>query len=873
MTYSSLVQNHNALGYYPGLSSALGNSPSIDALPLVSNNASTSFINSSFSSSGAYINNVYDAFYTNFDQNTFTTEFWFSFNNSFNGSGYINNVPVTSGNQWSNSNQYFNVSSSITYNGSTINVSDPDVGKNYLEIIKLINTNSYSVLSKIFYDYVANNFVYRVYGANGTYSDAYIPVRNLNMHFYITATYKAGHLKISVNGEEGIPGYISDYSLWRIRPKSNYDIFYVSWSSVQNSNISFLISDIAFYDYDLTKEHQRRKVVLANHMDKPVALTKELETSMIDFVENAGNTYSNVVLMGTDFTRHSYDNNIEIHQVYGLKNKSVSKFVPADYFPGNSSSVTSNGLKLNSQYSGLQMFDFGPLFNKEQFVTISSQIVLTSTQGGYLFSIPSSVDNQNSLNLKVNSTGASLTYLPDALIPTVTYTYDHFTDNFIDTFYTLSTSTGANEQVLVSVNTPITTSANIGVCFTGQYAFLYVYANSSSITSANKLLNFSINQNSTLLLGNSIGNPTQNNLYIKNFGINNSYQKTFSGYDFSHSNFSGSIAGQFVARFHPNTQYDISQIGYWVKQIDLTNIGNGIVGSKISWDGMDNALVQTSSDGKSWNTVQKGSYIPSLTYNMPNFNQLIRVVVPYEYYPKKENQSFNHLNLALYKNSSYISNDGLFRFTARAETPYYPTGMVRRNKLPIHTRMTNFGISFPNDSTGSVNSYGQIYPTSSSIISNIYSLDFWIKINSGSGSIIDDGLGNKLIFNGSAIYPSNQSATVAFNGKISPSVNILYNQYMHIMYTPSATASSVYINGAPGTQHLNAKYGFMNIWPYSPSAVPSAYQRYTYFVGNNTVKIDQNKANVVKWETNSLFGNNAYNNDISRTSVFAYRIG
>ena len=100
-----------------------------------------------------------------------------------------------------------------------------------------------------------------------------------------------------------------------------------------------------------------------------------------------------------------------------------------------------------------------------------------------------------------------------------------------------------------------------------------------------------------------------------------------------------------------------------------------------------------------------------------------------------------------------------------------------------------------------------------------------------------------------------------------------YGQYYHIFYSPSATASSVYINGAPTTSHMNAQYGYVNIWPYSPSAMPGAYNRYKYFVGNNIQTVDQNNYNSIRWANSSLIGNNAYSNDPSRTGIFAYRIG
>lgn len=881
MTYSELVRNHNALKYYSwgpaSFEGQLGNSSNTTSPALVSNSNATS-IDYNYSQEGGggngkYANNIYDAFYTNFEQKTFTIEFWFSFNNSFNGSGYSSNLPLIGNDNktWSYSNQYFNVSNSI--NGPWIgSLNDPDYGKNHLEIIKLFNYVSRSPISKIFYDYKTNTFRYRFYGSNNTYWDAYIPVRNINTHFYIVATYKNGNIKISVNGEDGTQAKMSDWSLWRLRQGSQ-DFFYSGYeSSIQNSNISFLLSDIAFYDYELTKEHQRLKVVVANHMDKPVALAKELETSMFDFTENKNNVYSSLNIIGIDFSKHLYNNNAIIDPVYGLRHKSLNSFQISDYFPGTSSSVTASGLQFYTQYSGLQMNELGRYFNKEKFLTISSQIILTSSaNSSYLFSLPGTVDNQNSLYVKVNSTGIAIASFPDIV---VSGNGDAFTDSWYDSF---AGGTGSTETIYASISASIGIGnpASVGICINRNTAYLFLNNGASSYYKNVTIPNFYFNRNCFLILGNAPANPLQNNIIYKNFGINNSHQTTFSGYDFSHSNFSGSINGQFVARFHPNTQYDISQISYWVRELSFVGIGAGIKSTKVTWDGMDNALVQISSDSYNWTTINKGSYIPGVNYGMANFNKLLRIVVPYEYSVEQENQSFNQINFSFYKNLSFLSDDSTFRFTASSESSLLPIGMVRRNKLPIQSRMNNIGINFPIDSTGSTNSYATIYPNSASLSASnqtIYALDFWIKINSGSGTIIDDGSGNKLTFDGTYIYPS---GSVSLNGQTNASYpQILnYGQYYHIFYSPSATASSVYINGAPTTSHMNAQYGYVNIWPYSPSAMPGAYNRYKYFVGNNIQTVDQNNYNSIRWANSSLIGNNAYSNDPSRTGIFAYRIG
>jgi hypothetical protein len=887
VSYNLLISRDNALSYFNWDSGHLkdymsgadwydSNNITVVSLPLVSNTSNAiQFTPYNGTLQYIYFPNKYDAFYKNFESKNFTIEFWFSLNNSFDGSGYLKNLNQIVGNSWNvGANQYFNVNNQFPSIWSPPSIYEPDLNKNHLEIIKLYNNDFSAPISKIYFDYKASTFRYKFYDQNGTNTEAFIPVRNFNTHFYVVAMYKNGKLKIFVNGEEGVGGQVNDYSLWGYR-NSGQSNFVISNQSLQGSSTNFLISDIAFYDYEITKEHQRRRVVLANHMDKPVAITKELNTSIFDFYETKQHHLLNLNIFGSDFNQKYYHSNTKIDDIYGLKSKELEIFSVSDYFPGTSSSITASGLQFYNNISALQMKKFGQEFAKETFTTISSQIILTSSQDSYLFSLPNTVNYQDTLHVRVNASGVflgSLPVTPDTVI-------DAFTDSFTSTFgvssitESLYASVGAN----LSLNTPY----SVGVCFVNNNVYLSLSASPGTASSAVGLIsNFNINKETILILGNSTANPIQNNLLYKNFGINNSFQNTFTNYDWSHSVFSGSISGQYVARFHPNTQYDISQIHHWVREVPLSSFGKNILGSKVNWDGMDNCLVQISTDGLNWSTITRGStgFASTTYYQSPNYNQLLRVVVPYEYSPEFDNQSFNHLNIALYGDTSMLSNDGKFFFSASSDSIIYPAGMIRKFQMPIQTRTTNMGIRFNVDNSGSVHSYGVIYPSSSVIAAStsIYALDFWMKVNSptSSGTIIDDGLGNTLTYNGTAVYANNGASTY-FNGIYASSATLSAGSYVHILYTNPAPASLVYINGQPNTNHINANYGYINVWPYSPSVNPAvtASSRYKSFIGNNITKIDNGTQNVVNIFNGSTSGSNAYFNDTSQNGVFAYRIG
>jgi hypothetical protein len=223
LSYSLLVQGDRPLDYWKLNSNPTGGNFnginfSYSSLPLTSNSA-CAFQVTYANNASVSISNTYDAFHKNYEDAVFDIEFWFSFQNMLDGSGYLKNS--------STATQYFS--------------------NNKLKILQIMNGSS--EIGSIYYNYDNNTFRFSINGDSNT--DAYIPIRNLNVPFYIVASYKDKKISIFVNGEMGSSGEVINNS-FPLKPLGTFVIDKTSLTS--NSGTGFVINYLAFYNYPLSAD-------------------------------------------------------------------------------------------------------------------------------------------------------------------------------------------------------------------------------------------------------------------------------------------------------------------------------------------------------------------------------------------------------------------------------------------------------------------------------------------------------------------------------------------------------------------------------------------------------------------------------------------
>jgi len=828
MSYTLLVQGAAPIGYWKlnGSASAVvgsaasistGSAQSWTTPPLTMNSASSLIVRPSGASVSIY--NSYDAFYTNFESKVLAFEFWFSFNQLFDGSGWQKGL--------SSASQYYT--------------------NNKLNIVQIMN--GATQIGSIYYDYNKNTIRFNINsGSIGGNTEAYFPIRNLNTSFYIVAGYDNQKLSLEVNGQSGFGGNVADTSLFPSRTSASvyFNINSNSLNSTPAVGSNFVIGELAIYNYMPNKDQQRRRVLYGTMSDKPTAITSVLETSFFDFYENSGQTFYYKEIEGEAFNNFFTSNNIKINKIEGLKAEVIPSLSISTQYPTASVTTTSSGVNFSGSISALEFDKFGFKFASEKFATITAQIKGVSSVPGVVMSLSNIIDSQISLFATAASGGFVIsTYDPN------------------------SASTVSVLSLPVSMNA--STTYNFGVSLTGGNIYLYGSGSTASVT----VPYLAVTNSTQIALGNILDSPSANSMAISNFGMNNYVQTTFSGYDFTYSQASGAFYAQLVARL--TKDLSISQFGTWLYNVPISNFGNSIIGSKVTWDGMDNCLVQGSSDnGATWSNMIRGQQIYNLTYGSPAQDQLLRVIVPFEYELEVQNQSFNNFNVALYRDISFLSADGNYTLIPINDTSGTHTYTIKRVQAPITLRQDNFGLHFDKFS-GSVDGYAAISPTGSSTLT--YGIDFWIRADSFPNT-------NNYILDGAAgsgqhpqLYTDNSghfiysTGTVYINGAsiATNTYTSAIGEYYHIFYdfggSFSPSSATMYLNGkyqGSASTHSHSTYGHLNIWSSSfSSASITAVNRYKNFVGTVIQSITDTTSTV--WQSN--WASDAI------TSASGYKIG
>ena len=700
---------------------------------------------------------------------------------------------------------------------------------NKLDIISIYDSTSSVQVGRIYYDYLTNTFKFGINGSGNT--DAYLPVRNLNTSFYVVAQYNKGSVSITVNGEKGMTGSVIDSSLFPNRNSSSV-YFNINGSTINpNATINYSINDLAMYDYLTSIDQQRLRVVFALDADKPAGITNTIQTSYFDISEKDYQIKYREDLSGKKFEDFVHDKNYLVtSDIEGITSHKVNPLSIIGSITGGSVTYSSaSGVKFTASAMALQFDQYGTIFQGYSNQTVSCQIIPTASNTSYIFSITNSIDNNRSLYLSAASNGFELG------------SYDHANASATQLYFASTTLTAGQQY-------------DVALCIDEENVYLYTNNECNSVS----VPNLKILQSSNLLIGNLSSNFLNNTLYIKNFGMTNELNQSFIGFDITQNK-------MLMARLTENL--DISQMITLIKNIPLSSYGNSIIGSKLTWDGMDNCSIEISDDAEQWSVVQRGNSISTISYRNINNNKYIRFRIPYEYSTNTINQSFNNFSMSLYQDLSIKSNDGNYLLLPGFDDVSKPSYNIKRVQQPILLRQDKIGIYF-DKFDNYVNGYGVIINSSS--VFNPYAMDFWLKIDSTAstnqyliGSADNTGETHFLYVSGSTnklIYSPSTTAALYINGAsiASNSFTASAGEYYHMMYifnTASSSLSStasIYINSrsvSSASTHANGSYGHLNIWNYATSSADAA-SRYNHFIAKNSISTTDVAISSSLWQPN-----------------------
>jgi hypothetical protein len=701
-------------------------------------------------------------------------------------------------------------------NGYAINnTASSYYNNNQLDILKAINRSSGSTISRIFYDYNSNTIRFSFSGSSN--NDAYTYIKNFDNPLHIIATYQGGKTNIILNGIPGSESFVYDKTLIQSASAASAVQFVIDGSSLNSNNSgssSFLISNLAFYNYQLNSNVIKNHMMWANYQDSPNYYSNINQS--LDYFDliNAEDDYALYKqYSGTGLKNYKYEYKTSVDQM-GIGPAKISPMVFANYSSSNYSINSSSGITWSSSADYLYFSDFGNyITNKFSIMLRASSSVTASNQ--YLFSL-TGVNGKDTMFLQKNPPSSSGYYL---------YYFDE-----INKTSTLFAS-------IVNATSTASGSENIVVSYDGSN--VYLYASTSSVTSTSSLIALSFGYGSILALGKNLSNNSSSTS-----SSNTTYYSNLSVFDFEVNNYASAQAllGTNKMIFAPLTSsLTINQYSYVVYEIPTSTLSEPAGGSYLNWDAPDNLTATISYDGgNNWTSITWDSYM----FNYNNNFYLENVLVKFEF-----NQKYNDiqpLRLTLFEYGIYNSypmisdfrNYSLYPATSSA----YNTHSFRHYDNKIVFRPENFGINFRTDSSNTVLGFANIVSPSVST----YGIDFWLRVDDLQASKSSSQV--YLLKTGSyALYYTASNALLRFasaaqifvyvNGASvsNGTYRLSQNESYHLAISSTfPVSSSISINGGvsnTGSINANATYGHIALWNRTPS--PSDVQsRYSLFVSN-----------------------------------------
>jgi len=786
-------------------------SSNLSSPPLVAGSTYATKILKNTSISISNSSNLYNCMSIDYFSKTFCFEFWFSFNDQFNGNGY-----------------YYNSSQSKSY-----------YNNNILNILQI--KNSSSDFAKIFYDYDKNSIKFSILGSGN--KDAYFILDDLNVTYHIVAVYKNGSISLIVNGLNGISGYVLDSTYF---PAYSSSLNFVIDGSSLNSANNFVLSDLAFYNYALSIQQIRSKMVWAMNTNKPLLSSSKINNAYQTFQSDNNENGYFYITSGYDFKYADVLENLFVDSK-GLRPIKTNPLLFNNY--SATSSLTYNST-YGASWSGnasLDLNNFKKLFLYPNF-TFSVQVYspsITNTQ--HIFSITNFASNQT-----IYLTSSSSSYQL----------------KIFDPDYSLDT-------VLATLNGTASGYKDIGISYNDLTKTLYLYTSDAGATSVDfsNYPDSGFNLNSSISLGNSYHNYSSsvlsNSFYYKNFMLSNDYYSDMKTYGFSSiKNFQAPLTSNNV----------LNSRGFWIKNVPITSgkdykvsaYNSAYVDScKVNWTGMDSLSVDISLDnGYTWYPCEKNAQIPFYSYNSPPKDVLFRAIIDTKYQIDDFCQHLNDLSIKFYKTLNFpISN--YFNMTPYSDGSGNHSFVPRANNYPIISRPRNFGIHF-DKATGYVDGFAKISNSGSSV----YGIEFFIRLNSidtstqtfildaetGAGPqiYIETTSSNIRIRNGTTLYLNGVQIP---DNSFSPIAKEIYHVVLDF---GGAYTNNLYINGKTNAaRHAHATYGFMRLLT-SPIASSDPLNYYLYHIQPNTAVADD-----------TIFGLSSPKVLASTTSDYAisYKIG
>jgi hypothetical protein len=727
-------------------------------------------------------NGTIEAFTKYYEDNSFTISFWLSFNNELSSLKY-GDTPFTS------------------------------------KKMQIINIGNFGY---IYYDFESNTIRFKFDGTNN--SEAIIPLRNINVQQYIVASYngKSRTISISVNGNFGINGYISDTSLFA---SSKTNLYFILGNSLFSSPTagqvsSYIISNIAFYNRVLSQREMNNNILWAFNDSKPLSIISlDGNSSFINFSSINTNLEYGKKINGKTFKKQGYIYNLNCDDS-GLFPKQINDF---KVYSGSSSVINTSSVNGTSMsgVTSLDFYNFYKYANLSQLL-ITMQLNRSSINNDYIFSI-SNINKSNYLYLLSSSSNYSLYY------------YDP--------------KVGSAYNLLSTTASPSTGSANIALCFSKNQITLYTSDSGSATASINStgiVDNLYFSRNTTLSIGNY---NYQNNAFsasIKNVGISDQQVTNFSSFDWLKNNqyFINLTSGSYI----------VNQYGYFITTIKpITSYTPA--GAKINWESTTNCTVSTSIGNGSYSTViRPESSILGLNSSSPQL-VTVKVEINTDYKTLNKNSTFNNLDIQVFNELTTQSNGLGYTYVSEKNSLLYPP-VLKNSNYNILANSNNFGVKFQSASTLATS-----YFTVSTEFGSHNAIEFWYRNDKTASSLsillsTSSGFGYEpylyvsntgyLIYNASAVY---------VNGTYYPSglFKVVTNTPYHIatILSSSVTSSSpsiFYLNGNPAYKYTNASsatYGNIAIWNVTPT-LQQISDRFKLYTGKKTVSItDDNTTKII----------------------------
>jgi len=873
------------------------NNPSIVGIgyssPIVMGNKTSAKITAN---SSVEIKNIYDVFVPSSNPHTWSTEFWTSFDwmdgqaldfttyDSFSTNDYRNDIGFRS--------------SVATY------------PKIYLLSIGYYTTVSGS---KYFYNYASilynqetNCIEFYVPQASGGYAKSYCVVTDLDSPMHIYATYSNKTINVSVNGQTGISAYVGSGLFQDTNIKNNYQnlIFKISGSyndfsttpptknSLQDGQY-FLISNLAFYDYLLTSQQLANHIKWGVYDNKPVKSSVQYGTHLFPLEESPQNFQYGKIFSGLSFKDYTDLYNLNITS-NGLEPQKINRvtFNNIDKTSTLQSPSDRSGIYWSSGKAALDFSDFGKISSMP--CTIS---LLLEPMVGYGNEYILSINNVNgSSTLFVDRTSGSynLKFYDVTNGGTIT-TLCSVTPTYKTTYQKLAISFANNSVILTVIDAIFDEEASSSdtTSQSSPYQKTFTFSNNSILTIGQSYHN-----------GNDLSSMTVNKTIFSYLGISDLYITDFTnqyinGYQYPDGYpWAGIIKYSVPLQYYSDPynpvdvvkSFPVYQMGHWTTAIPLSAM-DSIIGSKVKWNSTNNCLVEylfpnenLAHQEDNWMSFsRKGGVICGYNFANKLSTMLIRTTIITKYDVQDLNQSFNNLEVALYKNMNFYSEGESFMLTPDSRSMNNTSGAIKGYSKPIQSRSNNLGLLFSYSMHDmGVPGYAEIQNLYSKKVAGV---DFWFRpdtnfanthILTGDTNVsgypdlyIDSN--NALSYNTgiSAVYVNglyvSNSATASTVADNVARFSFTANTPVHILVVFNGTfTGNIDLNGDDVNLGSESSYGFINIWENGVSQ-QDAINRYNLFTQNSlAIALNDNSMNSI---------NNPLLFDYRKTMPIVHKIG